>query len=246
MDNLTLQLILVALVTLLASYVQSVTGFGFGIFAMIFLPKILLFTEANALSTILSTLTSVTTVALVYKRIHWKNLIFPVIGCLASTFFAVFFIKNQKNDTITLLLGIALLLLSIYFFFFSEKIKIKPTFYAGLIAGVLSGIMGGMFSIGGPPVVIYFLQSEDNSEKYLATLSAYFIFSGIISVGAKAAAGFITKTVLIAIAIGVVAMLVGSFVGKKTRDKTKPKTIRKAIYLVMAFSGITNIITSLL
>ena len=34
----TYMLILIALVTLLASYVQGVTGFGFGIVAMIFLP----------------------------------------------------------------------------------------------------------------------------------------------------------------------------------------------------------------
>ena len=144
------------------------------------------------------------------------------------------------------MLGVALFALSIYFFFFSEKIKIKPTWYAGLIAGVISGIMSGMFAIGGPPVVIYYLHSEESTDDYLATISAYFVFSGIISVAAKASAGFITEKVWLGFAVGLIGMLIGSFIGKFTRDKAEPRTIKKIIYAVMAFSGITNIITALI
>ena len=49
-----LLLFLVALVTFVGSYIQGATGFGFGIFAMIFLPKLLQYTEANVLSSMLS------------------------------------------------------------------------------------------------------------------------------------------------------------------------------------------------
>ena len=160
-----------------ASYIQSVTGFGFGIFAMIFLPSVLLYTEANVLSTILSSITSAIMAVTIFKKINWKNLIFPLIGALCATQLAVNFIKVQKSETLTLLLGIVLFLLSIYFYFFSSKIKIKPTWYAGLIAGIVSGIMSGMFAIGGPPVVIYYLYSEKDTDGYLATISAYFVFS---------------------------------------------------------------------
>ena len=166
------QLILIALVALGASYIQSVTGFGFGIFAMIFLPYLLVYTEANVLSSILSCCTSVTVAAVMLKKINWKNLIFPVLSCTVTTFLAVRFVKSQDNKMLTLLLGIALICLSLYFLFFSGKIKIKPTWYAGLIAGLLSGLLGGMFSISGPPVVIYFLQSEKDPDHYLATISA--------------------------------------------------------------------------
>ena len=163
------QLVIIAAIVLCASYIQSVTGFGFGIFAMIFLPNVLLYTEANVLSSIFSAFTSLAVALVMWRKISWKNLVFPLIGCLPTTYLAVSFIKVQKNDTLVLFLGIALLVLSLYFFFFSNKIKIKPTWYAGLIAGVISGIMDGMFSIGGPPVVIYYMQSEKDSDHYLAT-----------------------------------------------------------------------------
>ncbi len=239
------QLLLVALITLGASYTQSVTGFGFGIFAMIFLPYVLEYTEANVLSSMLSALTSATVVAATWKKISWRNMVFPLIGCLFATYAAVAFIKSQESRFLTLLLGVALLLLSVYFFFFSDKIKIKPTWYAGLIAGVISGVMGGMFSIGGPPVVIYFLQSEENSDHYLATISGYFVLSGLISIVTKAASGFITSSVWLSLLVGIVGMLVGSLAGKATRDKIDPKMIKKAVYAVMAVSGAVNIVTSL-
>lgn len=246
MDQSIFIFICVAVITLVASYIQGTTGFGFGIFAMIFLPRILAYTEANVLSTILSSLSSLLVAFLMFRKIHWKNTIFPVIGCLISTYIAVSFVKTQSSQTLMLLLGIALFLLSLYFFFFSERIKIKPTWYAGLSAGVLSGIMGGMFSIGGPPVVIYFMQSEDDTERYSATISAYFVLSGVISVWMKAAAGFVTARVWIGLAVGLIALAVGSFVGKRTRDRTNPKIIRKIVYGFMASSGIIHIITSLM
>ena len=152
-------LVLVALVVLCASFIQSVTGFGFGIFSMIFLPTLFgVYTEGNVLSSMLSMLTSFAVAVVMWRKISWKNLVFPLIGCLFSTYLAVEFIGTQDNDTLILLLGILLVVLSVYFFFFSGKLKIKPTWYTGLSMGILSGFMDGMFSIGGPPIVIYYMQ----------------------------------------------------------------------------------------
>jgi uncharacterized membrane protein YfcA len=240
------QIILIAVITLLASYIQSVAGFGFGIFAMIFLPRLLVYTEANVLSTMLSAFTSLAVVVAMRKHIHWKNIIFPFVGCLTTTLLAVNFIKTQKNETLSLLLGIALFLLSIYFLVFSKKIKIKPTWYSGLIAGALSGIMGGMFSMGGPPVVVYYVQSEEDTNCYLATLSAYFICSDAVSITTKATAGFINLNVWVAFLIGFVAMAIGAIIGKRSRDKIKPNTLKKAVYILMAISGAMNIVMALI
>ena len=240
------ELFFTVVIVMVAGFIQSVTGFGFGIFAMIFLPYLLTFTEANMLSSMLSMLTSLLVILSTFRNISWKNLIFPLLSCTVTTYLSVSFIKSQKNDTLLLLLGIALFLLSVYFFFFSEKIKIKPTWYAGLIAGTVSGLMGGMFSIGGPPVVIYYMQSEKDSDHYLATISAYFVFSGAISITTKATAGFITANVWISLAIGVIGMALGSLIGKMARKHIKPSIIKKAVYGVMAVSGIVNILQVLM
>ena len=239
-------MILIALVMLGASLIQSVTGFGFGIFAMIFLPYIMAYTEANVLSTILSTFTSLAVVVMMLRRVDWKNIIFPALGCTVATYLAVSFIKSQEKGLLTLLLGIVLIILSVYFFFFAGKIRIRATWYTGLAAGLISGIMGGMFSMSGPPVVIYFMQSESRADKYLSTISAYFVLTNIFSVATKAAAGFVTPNVWAALAVGAVGMIIGSVGGKLTRDKMRPDVLKRAVYAVMAVSGAVNVVTSLL
>lgn len=239
------KLILIAFVALGASYTQSVTGFGFGIFAMIFLPSFLLYTEANVLSSILSALTSLLVLIVMHKKTSWKNLIFPILGSVVTNYLAITFVGSTKNETLILLLGIALFLLSVYFFFFSDKIEIRPSWYTGLFVGFLSGAMSGLFAIGGPPVVIYFVQSEKDTDHYLATISAYFVLSGAITVSMKAAAGFVTQNVLFGLLLGVLGMAIGSLLGKLTRNKTSPNVVRKAVYGVMAISGLINVITSL-
>ena len=240
------QLIWVILVVACASFIQSVSGFGFGIFAMIFLPHLMQYTEANVLSSILGSLTSIGVCLTLFRHISFRNLWFPFIGCTLTTILAVSFVKTQKNETLTLLLGFALVLLSLYFFFFSSKIKIKPTWYAGLLAGLLSGIMSGMFSMGGPPVVVYFVQTEKDSEHYLATISAYFVLTSIVSISSKVAAGFVTAMVGLAIAIGLVGLVLGAIIGKCTREKINPQLLKKLVYAIMAASGVVNIVTSLL
>lgn len=238
--------VLIALIALCGSYIQSVTGFGFGIFVMMFFPALLQYTEANVLSSLLGIFTSLAMVFQMRRLINWKNILFPLLGCLLATYGAVNFIKRQENELLMMLLGAVLLLLSVYFFFFSGKLRLRSSWYAGLTAGVLSGVMGGMFSMGGPPVVIYFLQSEEDSDHYLATISGYFVCSNLISIATKVMAGFVTSQVLLAFAVGAIGMAAGAFVGKKTRERVPARMVRKLVYGFMAISGAVYMISALI
>ena len=94
MDLELYQLLLVAAVALFASFIQSVTGFGFGIFAMIFLPYLLSFGEANALSTMLSTLTSLSVMITMLRKISWKK----SSQSFAATFRATYLGKYGRDN----------------------------------------------------------------------------------------------------------------------------------------------------
>ena len=55
------------------------------------------------------------------------------------------------------IMGTVLLVLAVYFIFFSSKVHLKAGLVSGLAAGAVSGFCGGLFNIGGPPMVAYFL-----------------------------------------------------------------------------------------
>ena len=80
----------------------------------------------------------------------------------------------------------------------------------------------------------------------MATISSYFVLNGFISASMKAASGFVTLHVVIGLAIGLAGMLIGSLLGKLTRNKINSSAMKKAVYGVMACSGLINIVTSIL
>lgn len=239
---------IVILVATVGSTIQRVTGFGFGIFAMLFLTRIItVYGEANALSGLLS-FTSTLIVALAHaKRVDWKNLLFPCIGFAVISVPSILLMKKLDNRVLLIMLGVALILLSGYMFFFSSKIKIKPSPFTGLAAGGFSGILGGIFSMGGPPVVIYFMQSEgDDKDRYLATIQMYFLLSNVYGTTVKAINGFITKEVLILAAFGTVGMIAGIFIGKLIFKKLRVDILRRVVYCFMAVAGVVNIVSAIL
>lgn len=239
---------IVILVATVGSTIQRVTGFGFGIFAMLFLTRIItVYGEANALSGLLS-FTSTLIVALAHaKRVDWKNLLFPCIGFAVISVPSILLMKKLDNRVLLIMLGAALILLSGYMFFFSSKIKIKPSPFTGLAAGGFSGILGGIFSMGGPPVVIYFMQSEgDDKDRYLATIQMYFLLSNVYGTTVKAINGFITKDVLILAAFGTVGMIAGIFIGKLIFKKLRVDILRRVVYCFMAVAGVVNIVSAIL
>lgn len=239
---------IVILVATVGSTIQRVTGFGFGIFAMLFLTRIItVYGEANALSGLLS-FTSTLIVALSHaKKVDWKNLLFPCIGFAVISVPSILLMKKLDNRVLLIMLGAALILLSGYMFFFSSKIKIKPSPFTGFAAGGFSGILGGIFSMGGPPVVIYFMQSEgDDKDRYLATIQMYFLLSNVYGTTVKAINGFITKEVLILAAFGTVGMIAGIFIGKLIFKKLRVDILRRVVYCFMAVAGVVNIVSAIL
>ena len=83
---------------------------------------------------------------------------------------AVYFSAVVSGKIFKILLGIVLVLLSFYFLFFDSKIKIRPTTVNGVFAGTLSGVLVGLFSTGGPPVVLYLSKATTDNLIYFATV----------------------------------------------------------------------------
>ena len=181
---------------------------------MIFLPYVTgSYGEANALSGILSMISCSVVAFSLLRYVDWKNLIFPLIGCAVLTVPAVLFMTAQSDRLLLILLGAVLMLLSVYFMMFSGKVRFKPTPAGGLLCGGLSGVMGGMFAMGGPPVVVWFMQTETTEKLvYLATIQMYFVATNIYGTAVKAINGLVTPGVLILSLCGIAGLAAGLFI----------------------------------
>lgn len=229
-----------------ASFVQRVSGFGFGIFIMTVLPYLLpSYGEATTLSGLLSLTQSLVIFITHYKYVNCKRLLPMLITFLLVSFFAVRFVANATDTHLKLLLGIILIVMSLYFLFFNGKFKIKPTMKLEISMGTVSGAMGGLFGMQGPPAVLYFLASEKDKNHYLGMLQAYFLIGNVAMTFYRARFGLFTESVAWGWLYAVAGIPLGGYIGKIVFDKLSGDTLRKIIYIYMAISGIIAIITEL-
>lgn len=233
-----LHCIFLVLIGLGAGFVQRISGFGLCIFAMVFLPHFMpSHTAAAAISGIFSCVLTSYNAFCYRKHIAFKIAWPMIIASLVTIPVAVHFSAAVSADIFKILLGCVLVVLGIYFIFFNGNLKIKPTPVNGVLAGMLGGGLGGLFSTGGPPVVLYLNNATSENMIYFATISFYFAFTDVYATAVRAINGIITPQIVLYALIGLAGCLTGDFIGKKVFDRLDGAKLKRIIYIGMIISG---------
>ncbi len=194
--------------------------------------------EATTLSGLLALVTSSIIVWKMHKFIPWSKLLPILITFLIISWGAVQFVTLAGDVLLKRILGAVLILASIWFFFFSEKVRIAPTLPMQISMGTISGVMGGLFGMQGPPAVLYFLASSERKEEYMAMAQCYFLIGNAMMTLYRAGNGFLTTIVWTYWLYGLLAVLLGTWIGALVFRRIPIQILRKIIYAYMAISGI--------
>ena len=235
--------IILILFALTAAFVQRVSGFGFGIMMMTVLPHLTAtYPEATALSGLLAIVTAFFTAVRMYRHLKWRKLLPILITFLVVSFFFIRVVGRVDSHSFRKVLGGILILVSIYFFFVSGRIHLKPTPGIQVGMGALSGVMGGLFAMQGPPAVIYFIGSADSKEEYIAATQWYFLIGNAMMSLFRASNGYVTPAVLHAWCWAVPAVLAGLWLGSKVYQRIQFPHLRKIVYGYMAVAGVVALL----
>lgn len=225
-------------VSLISSVIQCVTGFGFGIIMMAVMPLFLPYPVAMNVSTVLSLFLNLAILLPCIKNVNWKQLALPAIFCVVGSTAGNFLIAGADMGIYKRLLGVFLIMLAIWLYFFSSKVKIKPTPKNAAIAGIVSGMCGGLFSVSGPPMVLYLVSVLDDKQEYMATTQCYFLINNIYLLSIRFAMHTIPGGIMTPVIFGTAGLLLGSVVGGKIFKKLNPQKVKTFVYAFMAISGL--------
>ena len=235
-----LELALLLCFTLLGAVVQSTTGFGFAITLMSVIPHFMdSYLECAALSSLGGLFISLMVTVKNFKNANFKIMLPSIIGYAVACGIAVPISKHISTETLSKALGVVLIMASIYFVFFNNKFKIKPTFINGIIAGSLAGVGGAIFSVAGPPMAVYFISTTDDKNIYRATTLAFFTMSSLYSTSMRVLNGIITFKLIMTFLPMLAMVALGFFIGNKVFTKVNIDMIKRAVYALMAISGLT-------
>ena len=230
--------LLLVLVGMGAGFVQRVSGLGLGIFAMLFLPHFMSSHNASAsISTIFSCVTSGYNAIRYRKNVKYKTVLPMLCAALVTVPIAVYFSSVVSAKVFKFLLGAVLIILSIYFIFFNKRISIKPTVFNGVLAGSVGGTLNGLFSTGGPPVVLYLSSALSDNISYFSSIQFYFCVTNVYSFLMRIINKSINNEVILYSLIGIAGCMLGDFIGSKVFDKLDSDKLKKIIYIGMIISG---------
>lgn len=234
-------LILAALVSLVGSFIQSTTGFGYAVTVMAIWPLFLPFKTAVVAETATALFMSAA-IALRYRKyIVWRQLLWPVAASFVMNGVGVLLLDHIPEHGLRRILGVILVLLAVWFIFFSERVHIRPTTANGLAAGAVSGLSGGLCSIGGPPIVAYYINAFEDKREYTATTQMFFIFSVVWLLILHTVRGNLDMAVLEVSAVSLIGLAAGTAAGMALFKKLPMAAIKKLVYGFMLVMGVYTV-----
>ncbi len=233
----------VLILTIIASFIQRVTGFGFGIFVMMFFP---FFLPSYGESVMLSGLLAGTTALFIAIRnihyIRWRMMGVIVLFNVIASFLAIEYMSSLSNETLKRCLGVVLILIALYFLWGKNQAnKLFQSRWAQGIIGTISGIMGGMFAMPGPPVVLYCISSIENKREYVVTLQAFSVIFNIFYTLFRTKVGFYSESTLLWWGAGLIGLMIGTSIGSRCSERISNQRLKQIVYIMMILSGIVAI-----
>ena len=237
-------LLFVFLLTIVASFIQRVSGFGFGIFVMMFFPFFLpSYGESVMLSGLLAGSTALMIAMRNWKYIRWRMMGWVVFFNVLLSFLATEYMRSMSNDTLKQCLGVMLILIAFYFMFGEGKMgKIFKSKPAQITIGSISGVMGGMFAMPGPPVVLYCVSTLEDKREYVTTLQAFSVVFNVFYTLFRAKAGFYSDDTWLCWVIGIGGAIIGSSIGARCFELISNRTLKFIVYGMMIISGLVAIL----
>jgi hypothetical protein len=165
-----------------------------------------------------------------------------ISGAIIGTIIGTYIIASYKSDILKKAFGIFLVLYALKMLFWNKNKLKEPNKYFGILAGFLGGTLGGMFSTGGPPVVIYLNSITNDKKIFRSTILFYLLVVNTWQLITYIYSGLITTNVLILSLYLAPAFIIGSLLGSLIHIKINDSLFNKVIALVLLITGITIII----
>jgi uncharacterized membrane protein YfcA len=250
MLSISLELILLmALFLGIATIMQTLSGFGFGLLvvASFTLLDVLPLTATTFLVSLLGLVNS--TIVVIKNRNavkipELKLMLYTGIPLMLLGFVLLEYMSAHLTQLLNFILGISILLCCGLMLVGREKVNKESGRSSFLIAGGLSGLLGGLFSTSGPPLVFQCYKQSWSIEAIRSTLLAVFTISGLVRVGIATFGTLPEPDIMFLIAAAIPLVLLVTHFARKLTDYVDAKWVYIIAITLLGLSGVSLVATS--
>lgn len=233
-----INIFLFLLIIFSAAFTQGVAGFGNALVAVPLLAFFLPLRTIVPLTILGGLLITVYLSWRLWPHIDRRKIIPLILGCIPGVLMGSLLLKNLPQDILRLLLAALLLSYSSYSLL-KKNIKIVQGNRIWAIgAGFGTGLIGAVLSAGGPPAVIYSTLTGWSKDDIKATLSGFFLFTGIFISSVHYTAGLTTPGVFHLFILSIPAVVTGVWSGSLVYDKINTQQYTRILLIGLFVMGI--------
>ena len=150
-------------------------------------------------------------------------------------------LKRLPSEWIAALLGIVLILIGLYNLYQPTLRSLHDSRWAYLF-GFLAGLLGGAYTIAGPPIIVYGAMRRWSPEQFRSTMQSFFFpVSAMIVIG-HASVGLWTSDVLGVFGLSLPVLLLAFWTGNRLSERLPTALFERLVYGALIILGVMLII----
>ncbi|MDX9825218.1 MULTISPECIES: sulfite exporter TauE/SafE family protein [unclassified Sphaerochaeta] len=235
-------------VVLITHALEAVTGFGCAVLAMPFVSALLGVKTAVKVITILAWLLALYLAVRNVRRIDFKQYAVITACMLAGLPFGMYLFRSQDTSSLSMILAVFIVLVSV-----SQLYRlVRKQEQGGIPQGkralpyyallVLGGVVHGLFSSGGPLVVLYATRALPDKGSFRATLCLLWATLNTIIIATYLGEGSLDQNTLKTTALLIPFIVAGVVIGERVHNKVDERKFSLIVFSMLLLTGIFMLI----
>ncbi|MGD8452371.1 MAG: sulfite exporter TauE/SafE family protein [Phycisphaerae bacterium] len=230
-----------------AQLIYATVGFGAGMFA-VSLMAMLLPDLAGVVSVlvILTLVTEVWVLAHAWRQARPRLLLTLLPGMVLGLVLGTQVLVAGNAAALKRVLGLVVLAAGVWFFCERNGAALNADATPGTIrrnwwlagpVGFISGVLGGMYGTGGPPVIVYLRSCRLDKGAFRATILWFFMTMSVVRGGVYVQKGILTADILLAAAWLLPGSLTGIVAGMAIHRSVSERQFARGVAVLLVVLG---------
>lgn len=217
---------------LFAGIIRGYSGFGFSMIAVVSLSLVMPPAEIVPVILLLEVVASLWLLPRVWRQIHWRSLSWLSLGVLIGTPAGVYLLTNISPNAMRAAIAVVVMVL-VVLLWCGFSLKTIPGRGKTVITGLISGVLNGSATIGGPPVILFYLSTPTGAAVSRASLIALFFGTDILAFFICFSQGLVTSKTGMMCASSLIPLLLGLGVGNHFFSRGNTEAFRKKVLILL-------------
>jgi uncharacterized membrane protein YfcA len=240
-------ILLAGLIIFSGHFVKGVSGFGSALFAVPLLMFILDIKFVTPVFLVFDFISGVILVAANWRSIHRRLLLLLLCGLLVGTAVGTWVLLSFGHDLLKRILGVLVAGWALSMILRRERsanpaTRNRTMRYLAPLSGFLGGALGAMFSVNGPPIIIYLSHVLEEKQVFRATLYGIFFADACYKVVLFTANRLLTGQVLRFALLMAPFLVAGALAGSRLQKSIDQVLFRRIVALILVVTGIMLIV----